>query len=1178
MEELNIRYANENDAEQVANLAQESFKFNRFHLDPFIDNKKASLLYKKSAENSILHGFVDIMFVAEINEKIAGYYSAKKKYIQEERKLEKEYKEELERLESAQKEAISEIKTLKPNSLISELEYRELSMKYGDAFKAQIGAEAILELLKRIDLEKLSTHLQKEVADSSGQKKKKVLKRLQMVENFKNANLRPEWMIIQTLPVIPPDLRPMVQLDGGRFAASDLNDLYRRVINRNNRLKKLLDIGAPEVIVRNEKRMLQEAVDALIDNNARREKVVAQGATKRKLKSLSDILKGKQGRFRQNLLGKRVDYSGRSVIVVGPKLRMSQCGLPKKMAMELFKPFVISRLIRDELAHNVKSANRMIEQGKSEVWNILEEITREKYVMLNRAPTLHRLGIQAFKPILIEGKAIQIHPLVCNAFNADFDGDQMAVHLPLSNMAQKEAADIMASTQNLLKPSAGEPIVTPTQDMILGCYYLTIEEDGVKGEGRSFSSFEEAILAYEEGTLHLHAKIKVIRDGSLLETTLGRLIFNEVVPKELGYKNEIYGKKGLKKIVTECFEKAGKEATIKLVDDLKDLGFEWATYSGTTFSMADIHVPKQKGHILKEAEGKTDEVESHFRKGLLTNDERYAKVIDIWTKVKTDVTKVMIDEMPKSSSVFFMVDSGARGNEENVTQMAGMKGLVANPAGKTIELPIKANFKEGLSVLEFFIATHGARKGKSDTALRTSDSGYLTRRLVDVAQDVIVTEEDCKDKEGLEITKEETQEMGEALFNRLLGRFALEDIVGKGGKVVVKGGQEITEEAANEIEKDDSIQSLKIRSNMTCKTPWGVCQKCYGMDLARGGLVALGEAVGVIAAQSIGEPGTQLTMRTFHIGGVASEDITQGLPRVEELFEARIPSYPAVLAETAGLIDIEENEDDKLIRVIGENILTDTYSVPKSYTIKVKKGQRVHEKDVLAENANGKCLQPKATGDVIEAQEGEIKIKRTEGEAIEYKVPKFATVKVKKGDKVELGAQLTEGSLNLFDLQKISGELAVQRYIIKDVQKIYESQGQSINDKHLEIMVRQMFSRVRIKTSGDSRYLPGDVIDRNRFEITNSLLRKEKKKITTAEPMLLGITRASLATESFLSAASFQETTRELIKAATSGKVDELRGLKENVIIGKLIPAGTGFDKEKAAAYLAKVREGQNPN
>ena len=1098
----------------------------------------------------------------------------KKKYDQLERQTDREYKEEIERLEEAQKDAISEIKNLKELSLISEMRYRELSMKFGDVFKASIGAEAVLDLLKRIDLDKLSNDLQKEVAESQGQKKKKALKRLQLVESFRASELRPEWMILSELPVIPPDLRPMVQLDGGRFAASDLNDLYRRVINRNNRLKKLIEIGAPEVIVRNEKRMLQEAVDALIDNNARREKVVAQGGTKRKLKSLSDILKGKQGRFRQNLLGKRVDYSGRSVIVIGPNLRINQCGLPKKIALELFKPFVISRLIRDELAHNVKSANRMIEQSKSEVWDILEEITREKYVLLNRAPTLHRLGIQAFKPVLTEGKAIQIHPLVCVAFNADFDGDQMAVHLPLSQNAQKEAKELMAANNNLLKPSAGEPIVGPTQDMILGLYYLTMEDKDVKGEGRVFADIAEAQMAYDKGVLDLHAIVKVKHNNQLLETTLGRLIFNEILPKELGFKNETMTKKALKKVVSECFDKCGQERTISLVDTIKDLGFKWATVSGTTFAMSDIHVPKAKEFIIKDAIKKTEEIESHFRKGLLTNDERYAKVIDLWTNIKAEITKAMIDEMPRNSSVYFMVDSGARGNEENVTQMAGMKGLVANPAGKTMELPIRANFKEGFSVLEYFIATHGARKGKSDTALRTSDSGYLTRRLVDVSQDIIITEEDCGDKEGLIITKEESKEMGEDFALRLIGRFALSDIKGKNGKVYVKALEMISEEQANDIEKDETVEEVKIRSILTCTTPWGACQKCYGIDLARGELVNMGEAVGVMAAQSIGEPGTQLTMRTFHIGGVASEDITQGLPRVEELFEARIPSYEARLAEVDGTIALDENEDEKIVKVISDNIPTDVYTIAKTYAIKVKKGDIVEKNGLIAES-KAKEIKAKARGKVEDVAIGEVKIKHLEGEVKEYRVPKFYGLRVKDSQRVIKGTQLTEGSVNLFDLQKISGVLAVQRYIIQEVQRIYESQGQSINDKHLEIIVKQMFSRVKIKNPGDSAYLSGDVVSKNRFDITNHNLKKEGKKPATAEPMLLGITRASLNTDSFLSAASFQETTRELIKAATTGKIDELRGLKENVIIGKLIPAGTGFNKEAAKAYLEKVRSGK---
>ncbi len=1103
-----------------------------------------------------------------------GKDAEKKDQEKEQKRLDKEYQDEIQRLEDAKKQAQSELKNLSPLSLISEQTYRDLSLKFGNVFKAGMGAEAIYEILKKVDLSKLSKELQEEAAESSGQKKKKALKRLEFVENLKNSGIKPEWMIITVLPVIPPDLRPMVQLDGGRFAASDLNDLYRRVINRNNRLKKLMELGAPEVILRNEKRMLQEAVDALLDNNIRREKVVSQAGAKRKLKSLSDILKGKQGRFRQNLLGKRVDYSGRSVIVVGPNLKINQCGLPKKMALELFKPFVISRLIQDGLAHNVKTANRMIELSRFEVWDILEEITREKHVLLNRAPTLHRLGIQAFNPVLIEGKAIQIHPLVCVAFNADFDGDQMAVHLPLSKRAQEEAKNIMASVNNLLKPSAGEPIVTPTQDMILGCYYLTLEKEGAKGEGKIFSSLNEAILAYENNNIELHAKIKVLYEGKVTESTLGRFLFNDILPKSVGFRNEVMTKKNLKKLVTECFDTCKPEESVKLVDDLKDIGFRWATKSGTTFSMADMHVPKKKEQIIKEAEEKTAEIESHFRKGLLTNEERYAKVIDLWTKLKGEVTKAMLEELPETSSIFLMVDSGARGNDENVTQMAGMKGLVANPAGKTIELPIKANFKEGFSVLEYFISTHGARKGKSDTALRTSDSGYLTRRLVDVAQDIIITEEDCKDKEGLLVTKEESKEISEAFSNRLLGRFTAESVKDEKGKILLEANKEISEETALELEKNENLKEVRIRSMLTCKTPWGACQKCYGRDLARGGVVKLGEAVGVIAAQSIGEPGTQLTMRTFHIGGVAAEDITQGLPRVEELFEARVPHVQAQLTEIDGIVDIEETDDEKIIKVFSENIPEDKYQIPQGYTLSVKNGQKIDKKAEIAKSKDGKTLNAKEAGKV-KISDNEVLVTHLDGEVKEYKVPKFLTLKVAKGEKVTIGTQLTEGSVNLFDLHKLLGAKAVQRYIMKEVQQIYASQGQSINDKHLECIVRQMFLRIRIKTSGDSNFLSGEIIDKFRFDSVNQTLKKAGKKPATGELLLLGITRAALNTESFLSAASFQETTRELIKAATTGKIDELRGLKENVIIGKLIPAGTGFDQERIKKHLEKVRAGE---
>lgn len=986
--------------------------------------------------------------------------------------------------------------------LLTETEYREFKEKYGSGFKAGMGAEAIKTLLEEIDLDELSRELRKEVREMTGQRKVRAIRRLEVVEAFRKSGNRPEWMILEVIPVIPPELRPMVQLDGGRFATSDLNDLYRRVINRNNRLKRLLDLGAPDIIVRNEKRMLQEAVDALIDNGRRGRPVTGPG--NRPLKSLSDMLKGKQGRFRQNLLGKRVDYSGRSVIVVGPNLKLYQCGLPKEMALELFKPFVMKRLVKEGYAHNIKSAKRMVERVKPEVWDVLEKVISEHPVLLNRAPTLHRLGIQAFEPVLVEGRAIQIHPMVCTPYNADFDGDQMAVHVPLSAEAQAEARLLMLSAHNILNPKDGRPVVIPTQDMVLGSYYLTIEKQGCKGEGKVFKDTNEAVMAYENGAVDLHAKVKVRdKDGKLINTTVGRLIFNEVIPDELGFLNKLIEKKELSKIVDNCYRRLGYSATAKLLDGLKELGFKFATKAGVTISISDIVIPGEKYKIIEEAEKKVEVIEQQFRRGLITDEERYRQVIGIWNDVTEKVTEALLEVIDKFNPVYMMANSGARGNIQQIRQLAGLRGLMADPSGRIIDLPVKANFREGLTVLEYFTSTHGARKGLADTALRTADSGYLTRRLVDVAQDVIVREDDCGTDNGVEITDiRDGNEVIERMENRILGRIAAEDIKNpETGELIVAAGEEIQEHHVADI-SEAGIKKVNIRSVLTCKTRFGVCRKCYGRNLATGQLVDIGEAVGIIAAQSIGEPGTQLTMRTFHTGGVAGEDITQGLPRVEELFEARRPKGQALISEVDGMVDISEDKGKREL-----NITTDDH---ETYT---------------------------------------------------YQIPFGARLKVRSGDRVEAGDELTEGSVNPHDLLKIKGSKGVQLYLLQEVQKVYRLQGVDINDKHIEIMIRQMMRKVKVDDAGDTDLLPGGLVDIFEFEEVNERTVKNGGRPAVGRPVLLGITKASLATDSFLSAASFQETTRVLTEAAIKGKLDPLMGLKENVIIGKLIPAGTGMSR-----------------
>ena len=1013
--------------------------------------------------------------------------------------------------------------------VLSEKEYRDAYDKYGSSFRVGMGAEAILELLQAIDLEKDSEELKSELADASGQKRARIIKRLEVVEAFRNSGNRPEWMILTVVPVIPPDLRPMVQLDGGRFATSDLNDLYRRIINRNNRLQRLLDLGAPEIIVRNEKRMLQEAVDALIDNGRRGRPVTGPG--NRALKSLSDMLKGKQGRFRQNLLGKRVDYSGRSVIVVGPELKIYQCGLPKEMAIELFKPFVMKELTAKGLANNIKQAKKMVETLKTEVWDVLEDVIKEHPVMLNRAPTLHRLGIQAFEPILVEGKAIKLHPLVCTAFNADFDGDQMAVHLPLSVEAQAECRFLLLSPNNLLKPSDGGPVAVPSQDMVLGIYYLTQERPGALGEGKVFKSVNEAILAYENGAITLHSKIfvkitKNLPDGEVISgivnSTLGRFIFNEILPQDLGLttretkedelKLEVdyhVGKKQLKKILEKVINTHGATKTAEVLDDIKAMGYKYSTRAAMTVSISDMTVPEKKKDILKEAENTVELITNNYRRGFITDEERYKEVITTWQEADNEITKALLGGLDKYNNIYMMADSGARGSDKQIKQLAGMRGLMADTTGKTIELPIKSNFREGLDVLEYFISAHGARKGLSDTALRTADSGYLTRRLVDVSQDLIIREVDCsvgKEIPFMEIKGfEDGAEVIESLEERITGRYSAETINDADGNMIVKKNHMITPKRAAAIMKTNP-KTVKIRTILSCKSHLGVCAKCYGANMATGQAVQVGEAVGIIAAQSIGEPGTQLTMRTFHTGGVAGDDITQGLPRVEELFEARKPKGLAIIAEFGGVAEIRDTKKKR------EVVITDP------------------------ETGNSKA----------------------------YLIPYGSRIKIMDGVTLEAGDELTEGSVNPHDILKIKGVRAVQDYMIQEVQRVYRLQGVEINDKHIEVIVRQMLKKVKIEEGGDSEFLPGTSVDVLDFNEINEKLIAEGKEPAVGKQVMLGITKASLATNSFLSAASFQETTKVLTEAAINGKVDPLIGLKENVIIGKLIPAGTGMKRYRS--------------
>ena len=1017
--------------------------------------------------------------------------------------------------------------------VLTEKEYQEAREAYGDTFRVGMGAEAIKELLEAIDMDKESAELQAALAESSGQKRARIVKRLEVVEAFRESGNKPEWMIMTVIPVIPPDIRPMVQLDGGRFATSDLNDLYRRIINRNNRLKRLLELGAPDIIVRNEKRMLQESVDALIDNGRRGRPVTGPG--NRPLKSLSDMLKGKSGRFRQNLLGKRVDYSGRSVIVVGPELKIYQCGLPQEMAIELFKPFVMKELVANGTSHNIKNAKKMVERLEPQVWDVLEQVIKEHPVMLNRAPTLHRLGIQAFEPILVQGKAIKLHPLVCTAFNADFDGDQMAVHLPLSVEAQAECRFLLLSPNNLLKPSDGGPVAVPSQDMVLGIYYLTQERPGAKGEGKFFKSVNEAILAYENQVITLQTKIhvrvtKTMPDGTektgTVSSTLGRFIFNEILPQDLGFvdrsnhDNDLalevdfhVGKKGLKQILQKVINTHGATKTAEVLDDIKSMGYKYSTRAAMTVSISDMTVPPQKPQLIAEAQDTVDKITRNYKRGLITEEERYKEVVETWKNTDDILTKALLDGLDKYNNIYMMADSGARGSDKQIKQRAGMRGLMADTTGHTIELPIKSNFREGLDVLEYFMSAHGARKGLSDTALRTADSGYLTRRLVDVSQHLIIRETDCcegKEAPGMYVQAlRDGKEEIESLQERITGRFSCETICDKNGEVIVKANHMITPKRAAKIMSEGvdaegkPFEKIKIRTVLTCKSHIGVCAKCYGANLATGEPVQVGESVGIIAAQSIGEPGTQLTMRTFHTGGVAGGDITQGLPRVEELFEARKPKGLAIITEIAGKVEIRDTKKKREIIVTNQET----------------------------------------------------------GESKTYLIPYGSRIKVLDGVELGAGDELTEGSVNPHDILRIKGVRAVQDYMIQEVQRVYRLQGVEINDKHIEVIVRQMLQKIRVEEAGDTDFLPGTQVDILDFEDTNEKMIEEGKEPAEGKQVMLGITKASLATNSFLSAASFQETTKVLTEAAIKGKIDPLIGMKENVIIGKLIPAGTGMKR-----------------
>ncbi|MDH7485984.1 MAG: DNA-directed RNA polymerase subunit beta' [Anaerolineae bacterium] len=1187
----------------------------------------------------------------EVRQMYAARRDLRRRQAEEEiETLRQQTEEQKEALRQASEAALAELKELAPLQLLTEARYQELHARWGGVFEAAMGAEAIRDILSDLDLDKMAQELRQEIASTrSMQRRRKAVKRLQVVEAFRKSGNKPEWMILTVLPVIPPELRPMVQLDGGRFATSDLNDLYRRVINRNNRLRRLIELGAPDVIIRNEKRMLQEAVDSLIDNSRRGRAVSRSG--KRELKSLSDLLKGKQGRFRRNLLGKRVDYSGRSVIVVGPELKLHQCGLPKTMALELFKPFVMRRLVEQNYVQNIKSAKRAVERSRPEVWEVLEEVVKERPVLLNRAPTLHRLGFQAFEVVLTDGYAIRIHPLVCAAFNADFDGDQMAVHVPLSDQAVKEAREFMLSSHNLLKPANGEPIVGPSKDMVLGCYYMTSVLPKAKGEGRIFADFDELRLAYDLGQIDLRALIKVrfqsvfdeeplaelglservlkaLQNGGLttvgqvldrlavgrgtlleisgfgpaalkeleerlaarnlpprrwprerlLETTVGRVIFNESLPPELHFVNETLDKKGVSEVVAECYQRLGEQRTVEVVDAIKKLGFEFATRSGLSIAISDIRVPETKADILARTEELVEKTERQYRRGLITEEEQYNKVIELWTRASDEIAQEVRKYLDPVEGLGAMVASGAtKGGIQPIRQLAGMRGLMADPSGRIIALPIRSNFREGLDTLEYFLSTHGARKGLADTALRTADAGYLTRRLVDVAQDVIVTMEDCGTSAGIWIDRK--VDIGESFAERIMGRVAAQAIVHpETGEVLVAKGQLISEQTSLEVEKA-GVPRVYVRSPLACEASFGVCSHCYGQDLARGGLVKVGEAVGIIAAQSIGEPGTQLTLRTFHTGGVAgTEDITQGLPRVEELLEARSPRGEAVISEIDGLVDVYWDGEERKIKVTHSHVVQREHLIPAGYDMCVEIGDRVQEDTVIARGRDG--TEP---SEILAGIDGHIfweetddgarlaVARREETEVWETPISPTARLHVEKGQWVQAGEQLTEGPKNPKEVLRIQGDEACQLYLLEEVQRVYRSQGVLIHDKHIEIIIRQMLRWVRIRSGGDTSFLPGELVDRFQFREVNEQTLAVGGQPAEGRVELLGLTKASLNASSFLSAASFQETTRVLTAAAVRGDIDELRGLKENVIIGKLIPVGSGFrvrqrrKEEKAA-------------
>jgi DNA-directed RNA polymerase subunit beta' len=1137
-------------------------------------------------------------------------------------------KEQAQGLKDELRKLRDELESIKPMLTVGETELRALDEKFNQAGKGRLftsgmGAEAVREIISRMDLETLARALHVEVRTSSGQRRKKAIKRLRLIEAFRRSGTRPEWMILSVLPVIPPDLRPMVQLDGGRFATSDLNDLYRRVINRNNRLKRLLELGAPEIIIRNEKRMLQEACDALIDNG-RRGRAIA-GTGNHRLKSLSDMLKGKQGRFRQNLLGKRVDYSGRSVIVVGPELKLHQCGLPKKMALELFKPFVMRQLVEKGFAHNIKSAKRIVERVRPEVWDVLEEVIKDHPVLLNRAPTLHRLGIQAFMPVLVEGSAIQIHPLVCTAFNADFDGDQMAVHVPLSTAAQDEARTMMLSTANLLSPADGTPVVAPTQDMVLGCYYLTMEKEATRGKPatRIFGSEDDAMYAqeltarglasasassspdaedgskgrHEAGHLSLHEPIECVVSawdeaaGKLtdqrLRTTVGRIIFNQIVPDRLRFTehtNREMRRTDLKKLVDECYRVLGPADTALLVDGIKDVGFKFATRGGMTIGLWDIVTPPQKAKSLKVADDQVIDIDKQFQRGLITDEERYEQVVELWKRTTDSISAAMMAQLPEDNALRMMTDSGARGNKGNIGQLGAMRGLMADPSGRIIDVPVRSNFREGMTVLEYFISTHGARKGLADTALRTADSGYLTRRLVDVAQDVITKEEDCGTEEGSWITAVDTADMTGATWpatddttrrnvldefrRRLVGRLSAAPMrdpssKAKSAPLLVDRNEMITEEAAQRLE-DAGIEEVLVRSPLTCEARYGVCRRCYGRNLASGEPVGVGEAVGIIAAQSIGEPGTQLTMRTFHTGGVAGLDITAGLPRVEELFEARVPKGKAEISHIDGAVSILRADTGTKVKVTSREGYDSTLNLPKGAELLAAAGDSVALGQAIARIEGGADVLAPVAGFLMKTDDGLV-VRAEDVVEREYAIPHNARLLVTESQEVRAGDPITDGPINPQEYLETRGRDAVQRYLVKEVQKVYRSQGVTINDKHIEIIVRQMLRKVRIDQPGDSELLPTELIDRLDFEEVNNRVLAEGGEPATAQTVLLGVTKASLNTSSFLAAASFQETTRVLTEAAINGAKDHLIGLKENVIIGKLIPAGSGAPANLAA-------------